>query len=346
LKASTPNNDPTTKFAETVNQGLDSVLEFTLVSAFDPYSTQHTSRIPDSQLGLPSAIDVRAVNDTQETLKHQDRSSPSLSDIGNFFSSEFLSEPESENKVRGSRSGNSKDHQEVNTARSRIPCMSDAPSNRFSSSSHGEPMLLEDLEHLKNDEPVATRYAKRFGPNTAAAENLLPSPKARGCSTQNGSKLFQDQKMPRNISTPATKAANPFRGASSTHRAPLTVRTVSNLNMMSSSPPGAAKERYQPNSAAKRRVEPEPTLSTGRSTNKRLKRMPGNLEVRKSAKESDKSTSPGSEATTPSGHDVPSGSRKGSIIGTAAPAPGKSQRAKNTRTGSRRDRYSARFSQK
>jgi len=353
LEASTPNNDPTTKFTETVNQGLESVPEFTLASAFDPYSTQQTSRIPDSQLGLPLVLDVRAVNDTQEALKHQDRSLPSLSDIGNLFSSsEFDSEPESEIEVRGNRPGNSKGHQEVNTARSRVPFMRDAPLNRLSSSSHGEPMLLEDLEHLKNEEPLAIHYAKRFGPNTAAAENLLPSPKACGHSTQNGPKPFQDQAMPRNISTRATKTVNPFRGASSTRSAqslrdiPLTVRTVSNLNIISSSPSGAAKERYQPNSAAKRRVEPEPTPSTGRSINKRLKRMPGNLEVRKSAKESSKSTSPGSEGTTPGRHDVPSGSRKGSIIGTAAPAPGKSQRTKYTRTGSKGDRYSTRFSPK
>lgn len=106
----------------------------------------------------------------------------------------------------------------------------------------------------------------------------------------------------------------------------------------------AVRERHQPNSAAKRRVELEDDRDISQEHSKRLKRTPANLEARSS-----RGSTPGSTPAKPTGEqnalrptDVIR--KSSSIVGTNAPVPGKSQRAsKGTRKGSRQDKYSNRF---
>ncbi|OQV08369.1 hypothetical protein CLAIMM_12656 [Cladophialophora immunda] len=111
------------------------------------------------------------------------------------------------------------------------------------------------------------------------------------------------------------------------------------------STPAIMRERYQPNSAAKRRMEPENDEDKIPPENpKRLKRTTANLEARKPPPASpkqrvDKSSSRGAISFRKS-----SNGRGSSIVGTNAPGPGKSQRsAKPARKGSRQDKYATRF---
>jgi len=101
------------------------------------------------------------------------------------------------------------------------------------------------------------------------------------------------------------------------------------------STPSLAREKHQPNSAAKRKIgqmEDHQPL-------KPLKRTPANLEVR----------GPGtSKANSEIYEQTPSKKtvtfRRSSVVGTNAPAPGKGQKpSKSSRRGSRQERYSSRF---
>jgi DNA repair exonuclease SbcCD ATPase subunit len=110
--------------------------------------------------------------------------------------------------------------------------------------------------------------------------------------------------------------------------------------LASSSPAGP---RNLPNSGIKRpRLDPiEATLAT--QPTKRLKRTPANLEVKTTRPPSSASTQ-SAEPERPAQASLPTGSRKGSVIGANAPAPGKAVGRKTTRNGSRNDRYAERFS--
>ena len=104
------------------------------------------------------------------------------------------------------------------------------------------------------------------------------------------------------------------------------------------STPALIRERHQPNSAAKRRVEPEMEDNASQENSKRLKRRPANLEVKKP-----QPSTPKQGEQTPSRGTI-SYRKSSSIVSTNAPAPGKSQKAsKPARKGSRHDRYAARF---
>lgn len=114
---------------------------------------------------------------------------------------------------------------------------------------------------------------------------------------------------------------------------------------VASSPAGFG--RHLPNSAAKRpRLDPIESSQATQIGSKRLKRNPASLEVRKTPKRPESS---GTQVTEPEpAHEVrvslPSGSREGSVIGANAPAPGKAQSSRRqTRKGSKADRYSERF---
>ncbi|EXJ54123.1 hypothetical protein A1O7_09460 [Cladophialophora yegresii CBS 114405] len=108
------------------------------------------------------------------------------------------------------------------------------------------------------------------------------------------------------------------------------------------STPAVRREQHQPNSAAKRRMEPEGEKNALQENTRRLKRSPANLDV----------TSPQHRASTQAAQPTASrGSgrwrKSSSIVGTNAPAPGRSQRpSKQARKGSRQDRYTSRFAPK
>lgn len=106
------------------------------------------------------------------------------------------------------------------------------------------------------------------------------------------------------------------------------------------STPAITRERYQPNSAAKRRVEQEDDEETSQETFRRLKRTPANMEVKSPRQSPSRQQAQGK---------IPqritlSFRKSSSVVGTNAPAPGKSQRSSRpARKGSRKDKYSSRF---
>ncbi len=114
-----------------------------------------------------------------------------------------------------------------------------------------------------------------------------------------------------------------------------------NPRLSRESTPIVPRERYQPNSAAKRRIERDDTSAGSASVAKRLKRTPANLEVKVPSTPSAK-TQPGDQ--TPSTRLKSSLRHGSSVVGTNAPAPGKNQRnPKGQRKGSRQDKYANRF---
>ncbi|OAL35434.1 hypothetical protein AYO20_05284 [Fonsecaea nubica] len=107
------------------------------------------------------------------------------------------------------------------------------------------------------------------------------------------------------------------------------------------------RERYRPNSAAKRRVEPEnDEVKLPTENPKRLKRTAANLEARKlqpttPKQRVEKSSSRGAVSFRKSSG---GGGNSSSIVGTNAPGPGKSKRLNRpARKGSRQDKYATRF---
>ncbi|KIW94825.1 uncharacterized protein Z519_04803 [Cladophialophora bantiana CBS 173.52] len=112
------------------------------------------------------------------------------------------------------------------------------------------------------------------------------------------------------------------------------------------STPAIMRERYQPNSAAKRRMDPDNVEDKASPENsKRLKRRPANLEARKPPPITPKQRveKSSSRATVGFRKDSTAGGTN-SVVGTNAPGPGKSQRtSKPARRGSRQDKYATRF---
>ncbi|KAK7896976.1 hypothetical protein LTR67_004864 [Exophiala xenobiotica] len=107
------------------------------------------------------------------------------------------------------------------------------------------------------------------------------------------------------------------------------------------STPFVARERYQPNSAAKRRIERDDTSAASEGVSKRFKRTPANLEVKVPNTPSAKTRSGDQTPSTRLKTSLRQGS---SVVGTNAPAPGKNQRnPKSQRKGSRQDKYANRF---
>lgn len=106
------------------------------------------------------------------------------------------------------------------------------------------------------------------------------------------------------------------------------------------STPTVRREQYQPNSAAKRRIEPDVEEEISQENPRKLKRRPANMEIKKPQVVVPKQP----EKQTPSRGMVSFRKTSNSIVGTNAPAPGKSQRSsKPARKGSRQDRYTTRF---
>ena len=99
--------------------------------------------------------------------------------------------------------------------------------------------------------------------------------------------------------------------------------------------PTTQRERYQPNSAAKRSAEGDGPPA------KRLERHPERLAVRNPSKYTSHLGSEASQST------INAGQRKGgSVVGTPAPVPGKSKKSSRApRKDPRKDKYTARFSQ-
>ncbi|EXJ93007.1 hypothetical protein A1O3_01563 [Capronia epimyces CBS 606.96] len=106
------------------------------------------------------------------------------------------------------------------------------------------------------------------------------------------------------------------------------------------STPAVMRERYQPNSAAKRRVERDEVNDENDGQPRRLKRRPANLDIRPPRASTQKPQT-GDQAAS---RVTQTFRKSSSVVGTNAPAPGKSQRASRpARRGSRQDKYTTRF---
>ena len=189
-------------------------------------------------------------------------------------------------------------------------------------------MLLEALEHKSSQgSPMRISTAVRHGAAACSARGLSSGSISSQVKRRVEGKSLSNDELQR-LATP------------------LDERTAN----VQESPPSSTKEKHLPNSAAKRRNEVDVDDSNVVAA-KRLKRTPANLEVPSTSKTADgissqhSQQSPGAKlfSTQPQ---MPSGSRTGTVVGTHAPEPGKSRKAKPARKGSRSDRYSTRFAQK
>ncbi|KAL2416647.1 hypothetical protein ABEF95_002226 [Exophiala dermatitidis] len=137
------------------------------------------------------------------------------------------------------------------------------------------------------------------------------------------------------------RSPRPVTRSSQTRRPAMTPTpdTSPGTNTPRESTPAVMRERYPPNSAAKRKVDND-DKDTQQERTRRLKRRPANLEIRPPRSSAPK---------PPSGEQNASGvtlnyRKSSSVVGTNAPAPGKGQRSsKPARRGSRQDKYNNRF---
>ena len=226
------------------------------------------------------------------------------------------------------------------------------PSTRPPSSSYGEPMLLEHLEEIENQAQYSSSASQkaptRHQDPSISPEFLLP----RECT---------DRVLPGKKERAARKAGSgppskkpSLRRLRSESRArakmsiDLTERTPTDQNIPTTPRGGIIKENHLPNSAAKRRLETDDASmpSSSRDYSKRLKRDLSALEVPPTSKKTlvfgqGPSTTNTNRLNHPS---MPTNSRRGSIIGANAPAPGGGQQAiKKSRKSLKNDQYSARF---
>ncbi|KAL2421551.1 hypothetical protein ABEF95_005153 [Exophiala dermatitidis] len=138
------------------------------------------------------------------------------------------------------------------------------------------------------------------------------------------------------------RSPKPVTRSSQTRRYGMTPTpdTSPETNTLRESTPAVMRERYPPNSAAKRKVDNDDNKDAQQEQSRRLKRRPANLEIRPPCSSAPK---------TPAGEENPSGvtlnyRKSSSVVGTNAPAPGRGQRSsKAARRGSRQDKYNNRF---
>lgn len=137
------------------------------------------------------------------------------------------------------------------------------------------------------------------------------------------------------------RSPRPVTRSSQTRRPAMTPTpdTSPGTNTPRESTPAVMRERYPPNSAAKRKVDND-DKDTQQERTRRLKRRPANLEIRPP-----RSSAPKPPSGEQNGSGVTLNYRKSSsVVGTNAPAPGKGQRSsKPARRGSRQDKYNNRF---
>ena len=314
--------------------------------------TQETSCIPESQeaieerlshaeaKGTPSNITSSLLSEAstfEELIEDQEDRSVYFNTVrpSDLLRSVSKTTPEhtAEEPIRETKSKKPTNFS-VNLARSAISqraSQADSPSSRPPSSSYGGSMLLEQVEQMQNGGLMQSQSRAHHG-----AKNLKTTVSTREVNAGYATNVAFRDPSPRRL-----------RSESQTRRResmPLMERTPSKLNTPTRLP-GILKETHQPNSAAKRRQEIEETseVDSSQKSTKRLKRNHSAVEVKKLA--SKVGGQPTSVSKTHLNHpSLPTGSRKGSVIGTSAPAPGNAQQsAKKARKNSKNDRFAAQF---
>ena len=207
-----------------------------------------------------------------------------------------------------------------------------------SSSYGGDSMLLEDFEAM---EGMIESPAGLLDQKAVTSLSQLQSEKRVGYGHVSSRTIIRNSGTGWESRQVRTRLQSPVIEETQTQEQP-----PSSPNMEPSSPAGPMK--HLPNSAIKRpRLDPIEATPSTQENGKRLKRTPANLDVATASKRpmssSTQITDP--DSARPTGVSLPSGSRKGSVIGANAPAPGRTRVSRKTsRKGSKSNRYAERFS--
>ena len=207
-----------------------------------------------------------------------------------------------------------------------------------SSSYGGDSMLLEDFEIMEGMiEPPAGVLDQK----AAASLSQLQSQKRAGYGHVSSRKITK-------ISSTGSESRQVRTDLESQviEETQIQEQRPSSPNMVPSSPAGPMK--HLPNSAIKRpRLDPIEATPSTQGSGKRLRRTPANLDIAAASKRPMSSSTQITDPDSPRPTSVvlPSGGRKGSVIGANAPAPGKTRVSRKTsRKGSKSNRYTERFS--
>jgi hypothetical protein len=275
-------------------------------------SSAGTAIVPETQPEVPESLQDNLISHPHED---EDESESELSTLPSDDEDDTLEDEIQQDFAKTQRYARGQGYISPTKDLSGVP-RSQQPSERPPSSSYGSQSDQMLLDQVSQGDPLGAddTASGSTGANPVFPWNHLASP--QGLS----------QRRLRSGSQGPSRVHSALPGPDSQHE------------HKRASTPGVRREQYQPNSAAKRRMEPENEDYASQENPKRLKRRPANLEVR-----APQDRTPKQAEQTPSRG--PGSWRKSStIVGTNAPAPGKSQRsAKPARKGSQRDRFATRF---
>ncbi|KAJ9614179.1 hypothetical protein H2200_002315 [Cladophialophora chaetospira] len=267
-------------------------------------SSTHTTVVPETQPEIPDSVPVD--HDSLIPLPDQqaENSESELSAIPSEDEDDLF-EDDIDGDINHSQAY-SRGQGHVSPMMRAVERLSDnqgpLPSSPYSS--QGEQMLLDQVSQGHPGEPAGA-IRGIVTPRNGTGSTQLPSPL----------RLRSGSQLRRNAGTPEP----------------------STLGRNRASTPAIRREQHQPNSAAKRRIDPAADDTASQENTKKLKRRPENLGVRSAQP---RNLAQSSEQTPAHG---PASWRK-SVVGTNAPTPGKSQRTpKAGRKGSRQDKYASRF---
>ena len=221
-----------------------------------------------------------------------------------------------------------------------------APMHRNSSDKRPSSSMSVDLFRQHASGLSGSSRAQKLPHNMHSSPGLEPSETDHGhpeLSQSSGSpieelEIPETYKSPQTID-PAVLEPSPRRLRDGTQLGVrLTPLPESSADPRNLTTPARVYERHQPNSAAKRSAQDEPEHPS-ESKKQRLKRRADRLAPRPTIRSSSFSN-PDSQPST-SG---PAARNGGSVIGTSAPTPGKTQRStKSTRKTTQTNKYAARF---
>ncbi len=290
----------------------DASREVGLSNAETLVSSAQTSVIPDTQLEVPDSVPIEQdslVLQSQSQDDIESDSPPSSDDEDDAL------EDENEDVIANSQPySRGQGYVSPSMSSARIAAHIQAPSERPSSSysSMGDQMLLDEVS--QDD----ARSAGATVPITATPGFLMPGNMLGSMQMPSPKRLRSGLQVGQNAATPEPSTQQGRNRAST---------------------PAIRREQYQPNSAAKRRMEPDAENDASQETTKKLKRRPANMEVRALQPRTPTQTA-GQTPSRGSG----SWRKSSTVVGTNAPAPGKSQRSsKSARKGSKQDVYTSRF---
>lgn len=311
------NNDETAPVQETVLLGVDSSIPLT--GSLNMASTP--SVIPNTQVVIQQRLQ-EIPNSFQSQLQiletlglPESGDTSSLTDIADPFSEDEFGENEVVTYLE-EHGGSQQPSHDVTTpgvpAGPPQPVVERPPSSSYGSLN--EHMLL-DFSLNGETQPGPTGRKDKHNSEPQHVEHLHQGKTSKRTGPTSGRLRSEDQPQ-RDPSTDSPE------------------RRPGNLGDRESTPL-AAREKHQPNSAAKRKIE----QSEHQQSSKQLKRTPANLEV--SIPRTSQGNSQRGEKSPPRRVIT---FRRSSVVGTNAPAPDKSQKtSKSARRGSRQERYSSRF---